>query len=134
MKKLTSLMAILLTLCTLVSSVPVFAAVKGDDMIGDGEYDYDFGGLNTYAINQEVVNVETPSSYSYNGYKTYTSADSTLMWTLPNTTEGGTSCTAVQGMNVGTTYCYVAKRNSDDTYADIWRINMETGAKTEMSY
>lgn len=134
MKKLTSLMAILLTLCTLVSSVPVFAAVKGDDMIGDGEYDYDFGGLNTYAINQEAVNVETPSSYSYNGYKTYTSADSTLMWTLPNTTEGGTSCTAVQGMNVGTTYCYVAKRNSNDTYADIWRINMDTGAKTEMSY
>lgn len=139
MKKITSLLAFLLCLCTLVSSVPAFAAVKGevdlgDDMVGDGEYDYDFGSLNTYAINGETVNMETPSSYSYNGYKTYTSADSTLMWTLPNTTEGGTTCTAVQGMNVGTTYCYVAKRNSDDSYADIWRINMDTGAKTEMAY
>lgn len=74
------------------------------------------------------------ASYTASGYKTYTLADCTMKWTVPNTTEGGTSCTAVQGMNTGTTYCYVAKRNSDDTYCDITRINMNTGDKVVMSY
>lgn len=77
---------------------------------------------------------QTTSSYSYNGYKTYTLSDCTVEWTVPNTTEGGTTCSAMQGMNTGTTYCYVAKRNSDDTYVDVTRINMNTGAKTVMDY
>ncbi len=53
---------------------------------------------------------------------------------MPNTTEGGTTCTALQGMNTGTNYCYVAKKNSADTYCDITRIDMNTGAKTVMNY
>jgi len=135
MKRLISALAVLLCFCTLVSLTPAYAANSlGDVMIGDGEDSFDYGNITTYALNGEAVNTEQPSSYSYNGYKTYTSADSTLMWTIPNMYEGGTTCTAVQGMNVGTTYCYVAKRNSDDSYGDILRINMNTGAKTEMTY
>lgn len=127
MKKIISALAVLLCFCTLASVAPAYAAINlGDVMVGDGE--------SAYALNEDAVTVETPSAYSYKGYKTYTSADSTLMWTLPNMTEGGTTCTAVQGMNVGTTYCYVAKRNSNDTYGDVLRINMDTGAKTEMTY
>lgn len=72
--------------------------------------------------------------YNYNGYTTYTMDDCTLEWNVPNSTEGGTTCTALQGMNVGTNYCYVAKKNSDDTYVDIHRINMNTGERVEMDY
>ena len=125
MKRFVSALAVFLCFCSFLSLTPAYAAINlGDEMVGDGEDSFDFSKLNTYAINEETVNKESPASYSYNGYKTYTSADSTLMWTIPNMSEGGTTCTAIQGMNTGTTYCYVAKRNSDDTYGDILRINM----------
>ncbi len=118
MKKTISGIALFMCLIMLLPTFPVFAV-----------------NVNTapkaYAF---IEREETPSSYSYNGYKTYLLSDSTMKWTVPNTTEGGTNCTAVQGMNTGTTYCYVAKRNSDDTYCDITRINMNTGAKTVMDY
>ncbi len=77
---------------------------------------------------------QTASKYSNSGYTTYTLDDCKLEWTVPNTTEGGTTCTALQGMNTGTNYCYVAKKNSADTYCDITRIDMNTGAKTVMNY
>ncbi len=120
MKKLVSIIALILCLCTIVSALPVAAVnvAPTDKTVS--------------AVNASPTVI--PASYSYNGYTTYTMADSTLRWAVANSTEGGTTCTAVQGMNTGTTYCYVAKRNSDDTYADITRINMNTGDQTVMNY
>lgn len=118
LKRLISMVAILLCMVMILPTFPISAV-----NISNTE--------DTKAI---IEKEETPSSYSYNGYKTYLLADSTFKWTTPNTTEGGTTCTAVQGMNTGTTYCYVAKRNSDDTYCDITRINMNTGSKAVMDY
>ncbi len=132
MKRTTIAVAVLLCVCMLVPSLSLAVCALG---IG--------GDIIPYAISSDDMEQlravagemnETASSYSYNGYKTYTMADATLEWTVPNTTEGGTTCSAMQGMNTGTTYCYVAKRNSDDTYCDVTRINMDTGAKTVMDY
>ncbi len=74
------------------------------------------------------------ASYTASGYTTYTMSDCKLEWTVPNTTEGGKTCTALQGMNVGTNYAYVAKRDSTDTYCDITRVNLNTGEKVVMDY
>ncbi len=73
-------------------------------------------------------------SYTNGGYITYTYSDASLLCTVPNTTEGGVSCTSMQGMAIGTTYGYVAKRNGGDVYCDVSRITMSTGAVSEMSY
>lgn len=118
MKKIISGVALLLCLIMVLPTFPVVAANINTDEEANA------------VIEQE----ETLSSYSYNGYKTYLVSDATFKWTTPDTTEGGASCTAVQGMNTGTTYCYVAKISSGDAYCDVTRINMDTGAKTVMNY
>ncbi len=118
MKRLSSFIAIILCVLMLLPVLPAVA-------VSDGT------AIGTKAV---VEKDEVPASYSYNGYKTYLQADSTLRWTVPNTTEGGTTCSAMQGMNTGTTYCYAVKRNSDDTYCDVTRINMNTGDKVVMDY
>lgn len=118
MKRIISGVAILLCLIMVLPMFPV-AAVNVDP---------------APMANAIIEREETPSSYSYNGYKTYLVSDSTLKWSVPNTTEGGASCTGVQGLNTGTTYCYVAKISSGDAYCDVTRINMNTGDKTVMNY
>lgn len=142
MKKFTSVMAVLLSVLMLI---PCFSA-------------YTVTALSTYANAAESAMAAIPGettesmqryanqlteeesaraatkAYSYNGYKTYTLSDATLKCQVPNLTYGSYTGTAMQGMNVGTTYCYMAKRNSDDTYVGIRRYNMNTGASTTMSY
>ncbi len=134
MKKFTIAMSVLLCLCMLAPSfvLAVGAVSLRGDVLPYAISSEDMDSMRAIAgdMNREA----TPSSYSYNGYKTYTMADATLRWTVPNTTEGGTTCSAMQGMNTGTTYCYVAKRNSDDTYCDVTRIDMGNGTKTVMDY
>ncbi|MBQ3195886.1 MAG: InlB B-repeat-containing protein [Clostridia bacterium] len=139
MKKLASFLSIILCLCMLLPAYPVTAAIKpadpyaaGEALIGDGETDYDFSGLQTYAIGTEP-GVGT-AVYSYNGQTTYTNSNCSLKWTVPNTTEGGNTMSAMQGLNVGTTYCYAAKIDGSDAYCDVTRINMNTGEKTVMAY
>ncbi len=138
MKKLTSFICILLCLCMLLPAQPITAAEKqtkyeeGEIMVGDGENDYDFSGLQTYAIGAEP-GIST-AVYSYNGQTTYTNSNCSLKWTVPNTTEGGNTMSAMQGLNVGTTYCYTAKIDGSDAYCDVTRINMNTGEKTVMAY
>ncbi len=77
---------------------------------------------------------ETTSAYTYNGYKTYTMAEASLLSIHSNQTVGGTNCTSMQGMNVGTSYIYTAKRNSADTYVSIARTTISSGAITFMNY
>ncbi|MBE6677609.1 MAG: hypothetical protein E7597_02310 [Ruminococcaceae bacterium] len=139
MKKLTAFLSFVLCICMLLPAYPVTAAIKqtdpyaaGEPMIGDGENDYDFSGLQTYAIGTEP-GIDT-AVYTYNGQTTYTNSNCTLKWTVPNTTEGGNTMSAMQGLNVGTTYCYAAKIDGNDAYCDVTRINMNTGDKTVMSY
>ncbi len=67
------------------------------------------------------------------GYITYTMSDASLLCAVPNTTEGGSTCSSMQGMAIGATYGYVAK-HKDETYCDVTRINMSTGATSVMSY
>ncbi|MBR6594606.1 MAG: InlB B-repeat-containing protein [Clostridia bacterium] len=131
MKKLTSAIAILLCLLTLVPVLPVMAAFTGGPSVDAAAIGADTGVETDAVIEDTHIDA---LSYSYNGYKTYLKGDSTFKWTVPDTTEGGTTCTAMQGMNTGTTYCYCAKRNSSDTYVDVTRINMNTGDKTVMNY
>ncbi len=76
----------------------------------------------------------TSTKYSYNGYTTWTMKESKLVSIHANQTVGGTSCTSMQGMNVGTTYIYTAKRNSNDTYVSIARTTISSGAITYMNY
>ncbi len=139
MKKFTAYLSIILCLCMLLPAYPVTAAIKqadpyaaGEIMVGDGEDNYDYSGLQTYAIGTEP-GVDT-AVYTYNGQTTYTNSNCTLKWTVPNTTEGGNTMSAMQGLNVGTTYCYTAKIDGSDAYCDVTRINMNTGDKTVMAY
>ncbi len=74
------------------------------------------------------------SSYTASGYKTYTMSDASLKWKVSDYTEGGIKTTGMQGMNTGISYCYVAKNGANDAYSDLIRINMDTGAVTEMNY
>ncbi len=72
-------------------------------------------------------------SYTYNGFITYSRSNATMQWETPNTTEGGQTCTSAQGMAVGADYCYVAK-HYNNTYADVHRINLNTGTRDMMCY
>ncbi len=72
-------------------------------------------------------------SYTTGGYITYTYSDASLLSAVPNTTEGGYTCSSMQGMAIGSTYGYVAK-HKDEIYCDVTRITMSTGATSVMSY
>ncbi len=139
MKKLITLISFVLCLCMLLSAVPVSAAPpvtkydEGEIMIGDGEDTYDYSDFDTYLIDGGQPETTT-QAYTYDGQTTYTNSNCTLKWTVPNTTEGGNTMSAMQGLNVGTTYCYAAKIDGSDAYGDITRINMNTGAKNVMDY
>ncbi len=93
--------------------------------------------VNITAEKETLAKIEladTTSAYSYNGYKTWTMDNATLLSIHANQTVGGTSCTSMQGMNVGTTYIYTAKRNSNDTYVSIARTTISSGAVSYMNY
>ncbi len=66
---------------------------------------------------------------------TYTIADAKLKWKLPNYTEGGVGCTAVQGMVIDADgkYCYVAKQRAD-TVCAIVRIDMNANTQTALDF
>lgn len=139
MKKTISVLSLLLCVCMLIPCIPSASASAASAVAEDeaklaavpGE---DSESLRSYATKLAYEQELNTASYTASGYTTYTLSDCTFKWTVPNTTEGGTTCSAMQGMNTGTTYCYAAKRNSSDTYCDVTRINMDTGAKTVMDY
>ncbi len=79
------------------------------------------------------VSIPVSAKYSAGGYITYTYSDAVKKWLLPDTEEGGLSITSVQGMAIGKKYCYVAK-HKDNAYADVRRINMDTGSAVWMKY
>ena len=58
-------------------------------------------------------------------YNTYTTVD--VINNSPN------SCNSMQGFDVGSTYVYSIKRNSDDSKAVIYRTNMSDGTTTLMT-
>lgn len=119
MKKAISVLCLVLSVLILLPSVPVNAI---GTLYNEGAKALaDFGG-------------ETTASYSYSGYKTWTMADASLLSIHADKSVGGTTCTSMQGMNVGTTYIYTAKRNSTDTYVKFARTNIDTGAVAYMSY
>ncbi len=134
MKKKCSVIAILLCICMVIPAFPAFAVNSINEAALAVVPDMREDELRAIADNMSNGREMTPAAYTASGYKTYTLSDCTVEWTVPNTTEGGTTCSAMQGMNTGTTYCYAAKRNSNDTYVDVTRINMDTGAKTVMNY
>ena len=106
------ILAFLLCVCTLVGMATVFASAAKND--------------NTP--------VETASKITSDRYTTYTMADATMRWQTPNVVVNGYTCTALQGMNTGTNYCYVSKITSSEAVAAIVRINMNTGARFNMNY
>ncbi|MBQ9080555.1 MAG: InlB B-repeat-containing protein [Clostridia bacterium] len=73
-------------------------------------------------------------AYSTSGYKTYQLSDATLRWTVATQTVNSLKCSSMQGMNVGTTYIYTAKRSAGDEYASIMRTNANTGAQSVMNF
>lgn len=119
MKKTFSAVAWLLCLCFIVPFIPAGAASVPD-------------GVETLQLVD--TEGETASAYSYNGYKTWTMANATLLSIHADKTVGGTTCSSMQGMNVGTSYIYTAKRNSADSYVQFARTTISSGAVTYMSY
>jgi len=112
MKKTACLLAIMLCVCTLLQLAPVFAT----------------------AAPASALPEELPSKITADKYTTYTMADSTFMWQTPNVVVDGYTCTAVQGLNTGTNYCYVSKITSSEAVTAIVRINMNTGERITMNY
>lgn len=87
--------------------------------------------LSSGMLSEEKASVSMLSA-SAGGYKTYTLSDLTEKWTIPdNTVKSGYTCTAMQAMNVGTTYIYTAKIcTKNDAYATVYRTNANSKAGT----
>ena len=117
--KLTTAIAIVLCFCMLIPCFSASAVYMGKDE-------------ETKAL-LDTPEIST-SKYSYNGYTTWTMNEASLLSIHSDKYAGGTNCTSMQGMNVGTTYIYTAKRNSNDTYCTIARTTASTGAITFMNY
>lgn len=77
---------------------------------------------------------ETTSVFKAGGYTTYTMADTTYKWRVATQSVNGTSCPAMQGMNVGTTYIYTVKGDGNDVYSSVVRTNANTGEQITMQY
>lgn len=87
-------------------------------------HNYDFGAVRPGAS----------LAYSASGYTTHTSVGSKFA-AVDNKTLFNHKCTAMQGMNVGTTYIYTAKVvNGTNAAAAIFRTNAKTGEQVTMSY
>ena len=101
------------------------------------EEEDDFSGLAadpaTLGFDLGVQNRNSSLAYSASGYTTHTSAGS-IFAKVTNKTLYNKTCTAMQGMNVGTTYVYTAKIKGDNTATAIVRTNANTGAQVVMSY
>ena len=101
------------------------AVSDGFDAVYADEEEDDLSGLAAdalYTVNADIAGNgyarATSLAYSYSGYKSYTSSDISLFKTVPNKTIGGLACTAMQGMNVGTTYIYTVKIHKDEQRAE----------------
>jgi len=112
MKITKRILSIMLCFCTLINVATVLASAAKSD------------GAPT----------ETPYKITSDRYTTYTMADSRFMWQTPNVVVDGYTCTALQGMNTGTNYCYVSKITNSEAVAAIVRINMNTGERFNMKY
>ncbi|MBQ4648144.1 MAG: InlB B-repeat-containing protein [Clostridia bacterium] len=112
MKTAKRSLAIILCFCTLMSLATLFVSAAKDGNIPS----------------------LTPSKITCDRYTTYTMADAAMRWQTPNVSVDGYTCTALQGMNTGTNYCYVSKITSSEAVAAIVRINMNTGERFNMNY
>lgn len=119
MKKLSYFIALILCICL---AMPSFAVTAANIEIKQN------------SLAKTTDNGVTASAISYNGYTTHTMGEASLLSIHANQTVGGTSCTSMQGMNVGTTYIYTAKRNSNDTYVSIARTTISSGSVAYMTY
>lgn len=81
-----------------------------------------------------VVITDRTLAYSAGGHKTYVNSDVSQLVKIPNKTVSGYNCTAMQGMNVGTTYAYTAKIQGDNKCAVITRTKIDTKENVVMSY
>ncbi|MBQ7647399.1 MAG: InlB B-repeat-containing protein, partial [Clostridia bacterium] len=98
-----------------------------------------FSSFALYAGSDGTLHAD--AAYSYNGYKTWTMKDASILDTLPNgsATISGTSyaTTGVQGMNVGTSYIYTAKiytGKANVSAATIYRTAIDSKTTVPMSY
>ena len=82
----------------------------------------------------EVVGRSSALAYSAGGNKTYVYSDVEFIKTVPDKTVSGKNCSAMQGMNVGTTYAYTAKIHKDNGYATVTRTDLNSKSQVVMSY
>ncbi len=111
MKTIKRVLAVIMCLCTMLGTASLFASAA-----------------------KTCLPEETPSKITADRYTTYTMADSAFRWQAPNVVVDGYTCTALQGMNTGTNYCYVSKITNSEAVAAILRINMNTGERITMNY
>ena len=150
-KTLTAVICIMLVALMGIATplVMLFSAKQPDPSVDDNGFDAvyadeeenDLSGLTADALHTVDADLAdngyarvSSLAYSYSGYKSYTASDISLFKTVPNKTIGGLTCTAMQGMNVGTTYIYTVKIHKDEQRASIMRTNANTGEQVEMSY
>ncbi|MDY4898641.1 MAG: InlB B-repeat-containing protein [Eubacteriales bacterium] len=150
-KTLTAVICIMLVALMGIATplVMLFSAKQPDPSVDDNgldavyadEEENDLSGLTADALHTVDADLAdngyarvSSLAYSYSGYKSYTASDISLFKTVPNKTIGGLTCTAMQGMNVGTTYIYTVKIHKDEQRASIMRTNANTGEQVEMSY
>lgn len=119
LKKLICFISVLLCICLALPTFSVAAVNVGG-----------LEGILAHTVDKSA----TALAYSYNGYTTHTMSEATLLSVHANKTVGGTTCSSMQGMNVGTSYIYTAKRNSNDTYVSIARTTISSGAVSYMTY
>ncbi len=112
MKTAKRFLSAILCICTLLCTATVFVSASKNESTPD----------------------EVPSKITSDRYTTYTMADSSFRWQTPNVYVDGYTCTALQGMNTGTNYCYVSKITNSEAVAAIVRINMNTGERFNMQY
>ncbi len=122
MKRMIHIVALLLSAILIFTAVPSVTLEHKPAWVTEA-------GAAALAELEQGTNV-----YNASGYRTYTMADASLKWKVKDYTEGGISTAAMQGMNTGISNCYVVKHGANDAYTDLIRINMDTGAITEMDY
>lgn len=82
----------------------------------------------------EVVGRSSALAYSAGGNKTYVYSDVEFIKTVPDKKVSDKNCSAMQGMNVGTTYAYTAKIHKDNGYATVTRTDLNSKSQVVMSY
>lgn len=132
MKKAARILTVVLSLLMLLPYTPIISGTALSEGLIPGETVADLQKHAKALVEEEAA--ATAKANTLDGYTTYTIDDMSLAHQIPNTTVEGTTCSAVQGMSVEKTYAYFTKRNSDDTYVAVTRVNLDTGTQTLMDF